>query len=144
MTEIEGVQFESAKVIPPGAKLVFKVPPTTNQEQFARLSEKLAKHFDGHDVIVLRDCELHAIEPQPVAHEVPGFHMTYPAWSDCIGNAMPFTPFQADEPGPGFICGESFLREALPKYGMTPDQIETYIAGLPRLRLDEEAEHDNR
>jgi hypothetical protein len=79
---------------------------------------------------------------QPVAHEVPGFHVTYPAWSDCIGNAMPFTPFQADEPGPGFICGESFLRESLPKFGMTPDQIETYIAGLPRLRMDEEDDND--
>jgi hypothetical protein len=55
-----------------------------------------------------------------------------------IGNAMPFTPFQADEPVPPILCGESTLRELLPKAGMTPDQIETYIAGLPRLRLDEE------
>jgi len=115
----------------------------TDEETVKAILDKAHFHgemSDAHDPVWLRAELLKLVRAarQPTAHEVPGFHVTYPAWSDCIGNAMPFTPFQADEPGPPILCGESVVRQMLAMTGRTPEQIETYIAGLPRLRLDEE------
>jgi hypothetical protein len=78
MIEIEGVQFESAKVIPAGATLVFKARENTTSDECRRLNDLLESRFSGHKVVLLKDCKLEAViwdKPQPVAHEVPGFHL---------------------------------------------------------------------
>ncbi len=82
MTEINGVEFESAKVIPAGAKLVFKFPPQTTDMNMRQGVKALRRAFSSHEIVVLRDCELHAVidgtafyagETPTDSHEVPGF-----------------------------------------------------------------------
>lgn len=84
VTEIEGVKFESAKVIPAGAKLVFKFPPQTTDVNMQQGVAALRRAFKSHEIVVLRDCELHAVidgitfytgELPTDSHEVPGFQV---------------------------------------------------------------------
>ena len=57
-----------------------------------------------------------------------------------IGNAMPFTPFGSMDPieCPPTIVSVTFMREMLRCKGWTPEQIETHIAELPRVRFDDD------